>query len=153
MINAAFTAKEEEMPVRNASAVWTGDIATGKGLVKVESGNLEGEYSVGSRFESGRGTNPEELIGAAHAGCYSMALSAGLTKAGFKPNKIETTARVHIEKVNDAFKITQVELRTHADVPGIDAATFDRHAQEAKTGCPVSKALAGTDIVLDAKLV
>ncbi len=139
------------MPVRKANAVWTGD-AKGKGFVKVGSGSMEGEYSVPSRFEQGSGTNPEELIGAAHAGCYSMALSVGLTKAGFKPKKIETTASVHIDKVGEGWKITKIELDTRADVPGIDAKTFDQHAQAAKTGCPVSQALTGTTIVLSAKL-
>ena len=140
------------MPVRKANAVWTGTIGAGKGFMKVASGHMEGEYSVPSRFEQGSGTNPEELIGAAHAGCFSMALSAGLTKAGFKPNKIETTASVHIDKVGEGWKITKIELDTRADVPGIDAKTFDKHAQAAKTGCPVSQALTGTTIVLNAKL-
>ncbi|MDH3214842.1 MAG: OsmC family protein [Candidatus Krumholzibacteria bacterium] len=140
------------MPVRTASAVWMGDIATGKGLVKV-SDHMEGEYSVPSRFKDGAGTNPEELIGAAHAGCYSMALSAGLSKAGFKPNKIETTANVHIEKVGEGFKITKIELHSRADVPGIDKDTFHQQAEAAKTGCPVSQALTGTDISLHAELV
>jgi len=140
------------MPVRKASAVWTGDIGSGKGLVKTASGNFEGEYSVPSRFEEGAGTNPEELIGAAHAGCFSMALSAGLTKAGFKPEKIETNANVHIEKIGEGWKITKIELSTIASVPDIDADTFAEHAQGAKSGCPVSQALTGTEIVLDAKL-
>jgi osmotically inducible protein OsmC len=140
------------MPVRKANAVWTGTIAAGKGFMKVASGHMEGEYSVPSRFEQGKGTNPEELIGAAHAGCFSMALSAALTKAGFKPNKIETTASVHIDKVGEGWKITKIELDTRGDVPGIDAQTFDKHAQAAKAGCPVSQALTGTTIVLNAKL-
>jgi osmotically inducible protein OsmC len=141
------------MPIRKASAVWTGTIASGKGLVKVESGAVEGEYSVPSRFEEGAGTNPEELIGAAHAGCFSMALSAALTKAGFKPNTIETSASVHIDKIGEGWKITKIELSTEANVPDIDKNTFDEHAQGAKKGCPVSQALTGTEIVLDAKLV
>ena len=141
------------MPVRKASAVWTGNIAEGKGLVKVASGHLEGEYSVPSRFEEGAGTNPEELIGAAHAGCFSMALSAALTKARFKPGKIETDANVHIEKIGEGWKITKIELSTKASVPDIDAAKFGELAEAAKTGCPVSQALTGTEVVLEAKLV
>jgi osmotically inducible protein OsmC len=140
------------MPVRKANAVWTGTIGAGKGFMKVASGHMEGEYSAPSRFEQGSGTNPEELIGAAHAGCYSMALSAALSKAGFKPKKIETTASVHIDKIGEGWKITKIELETRAEIPDIDAKTFDQHAQAAKTGCPVSQALTGTKIELKAKL-
>ena len=141
------------MLVRKANAVWTGTIAEGTGLIKTESGNYEGPYSVPSRFDNAKGTNPEELIGAAHAGCFSMALSAALTKSGFKPNKIETTAHVHIDKVGEGWKITKIELSTEASVPGIDKDKFDETAQAAKTGCPVSQALASVDIELDAKLI
>ena len=141
------------MPVRKANAVWTGTIAEGKGLVSVASGNFEGEYSVPSRFEEGAGTNPEELIGAAHAGCFSMALSAALTKARFKPDKIETEANVHIEKIGEGWKITKIELSAKASVPEIEAAKFGEIAEAAKTGCPVSQALTGTEIVLKAMLV
>ena len=141
------------MPVREAKAVWTGDIAGGTGTVTVQSGLFEGTYSVPSRFEEGSGTNPEELIGAAHAGCFSMALSAGLSRAGFKPNKVETHAKVHIDKVGEGWKITKIELRTKADIPGIDEAAFAEHAAQAKAGCPVSQALTGVDIHLDAKLI
>jgi osmotically inducible protein OsmC len=144
--------EEIEMPVRNANAVWTGNIAQGKGLFKVGSGLIEGEYSVPTRFENAAGTNPEELIGAAHAGCFSMALSAGLSKAGFKPNKIETTANVHIEKVGEGWKITKIELSTRGDVPDLDEAKFKEFAEGAKKGCPVSQALTGTTITLDAAL-
>lgn len=138
------------MPVRKASAVWEGDIAKGQGTMSF--GQFSGKYSVGSRFEENPGTNPEELLGAAHAGCFSMALSAGLTRAGFKPKKIETQATVHIEKVGEGWQITRIELRTEADVPGIDEGTFQEHAQGAKGGCPVSKALSVSDISLEAKL-
>jgi len=141
------------MPVRKANAVWQGDLKSGKGFVKGESGNIEAEYSFPSRFESGNGTNPEELIGAAHAGCYSMALANGLSKAGFTPNKVETTASVHLEKVGEGFKITKIELETQADVPGIDEATFQENAQAMKAGCPVSQLVTGAEIVLNAKLV
>src|ERR1700733_12879844 len=118
------------MPVRNADATWNGDLKGGKGTVKLGSGAYEGQYSFSSRFESGTGTNPEELIGAAHAGCYSMALSAGLGKAGFNPKRIHTTAKVHLEKVGDGFKITKIQLQTEAEVPGIDDKTFQDHAEK-----------------------
>jgi lipoyl-dependent peroxiredoxin len=141
------------MPTRSASAVWEGDLKGGKGRVKLGSGAYEGQYSFGSRFESGAGTNPEELIGAAHAGCFSMALSAGLGRAGITPKRISTNATVHLEKIGDSFSITKIQLRTEAEVPGIDEKTFREHAENAKKGCPVSKALAGTQIELEARLV
>ncbi len=141
------------MPVRTAQAVWEGDLARGKGTVALGSGSYQGPYSFASRFESGKGTNPEELIGAAHAGCFSMALSAMLGKAGYAPKKIETHAKVHIDKVGEGFKITKIELHMTAEIPGIDGKTFHEHAEAAKKGCPVSQALAGTEIVLDAKLL
>jgi len=141
------------MPVRKADAVWEGDIRGGNGKVSLGSGAFEGRYSFGSRFEEGAGTNPEELIGAAHAGCFSMALSGGLGRGGHTPKRIATTAKVHIEKVGEGFSITRIELDTQAEVPGIDDATFQEFAKKAKEGCPVSKALAGTQITLNAKLV
>jgi lipoyl-dependent peroxiredoxin len=141
------------MPVRKADAVWEGDIRGGNGKVSLGSGAFEGRYSFGSRFEEAPGTNPEELIGAAHAGCFSMALSGGLGRGGHTPKRIATTARVHIEKVGEGFSITRIELDTEAEVPGIDDATFQDFAKKAKEGCPVSKALAGTEITLNAKLV
>lgn len=141
------------MPVRKADAVWEGDIRGGNGRVSLGSGAFEGRYSFGSRFEEGAGTNPEELIGAAHAGCFSMALSGGLGRGGHTPKRIATTARVHIEKVGEGFSITRIELDCQAEVPGIDEATFQDLANKAKEGCPVSKALAGTQITLNAKLV
>jgi osmotically inducible protein OsmC len=141
------------MPVRKASAVWEGDIRGGNGKVSLGSGAFEGRYSFGSRFEEAAGTNPEELIGAAHAGCFSMALSGGLGRGGHTPKRIATTAKVHIEKVGEGFSITRIELDTEAEVPGIDDATFQDFARKAKEGCPVSKALAGTEITLNAKLV
>jgi len=141
------------MPGRTAEAEWKGSLREGKGTMKLGSGAYEGPYSFASRFESGTGTNPEELIGAAHAGCYSMALSAGLGQGGFTPTRIHTTARVHLEKVGAGFGITRIELTTEAQIPGIDAATFTRYADDAKKGCPVSKALAGVEISLNAKLV
>jgi len=141
------------MPVRNAEATWNGNLKEGQGNVKLGSGAFEGKYSFGSRFESGTGTNPEELIGAAHAGCYSMALAAGLGKAGFNPQRLHTTAQVSIEKVGEGFKITKIRLQSQASVPGIDPKKFQEIAQATKSGCPVSQALSATPIELDAKLV
>jgi osmotically inducible protein OsmC len=141
------------MPVRTAEAEWNGNLIEGKGKVKLGSGAFEGPYDWRSRSADGPGTNPEELIGAAHAGCYSMALSAELTQAGTPPTRIHTRARVTLDKVGDGFAITQIELETEAAVPGLDAAAFDTHAQSAKVNCPVSKALAGTQIHLKATLL
>jgi len=140
------------MPVRKAKAQWEGDLLKGKGSVELGSGAFKGSYSFGSRFEEAQGTNPEELIGAAHAGCFSMAFSAILGKAGFAPKSIATEAKVHIDKIGDGFTITKIELITVGQVPGIDQATFLKHANEAKAGCPVSRALTGVEITLDAKL-
>ena len=141
------------MPTRSADAVWEGGLKDGKGKIKLGSGAFEGAYSFGTRFENAPGTNPEELIGAAHAGCFSMALSAGLGKAGITPQRIATKADVTLEKVGDGFKITKIKLTTEAKIPGIDQKTFLEHANNAKKGCPVSQALAATPIELDAKLV
>lgn len=141
------------MPKRTASAAWEGTLREGKGRVKLGSGAFEGQYSFASRFEEGAGTNPEELIGAAHAGCFSMALVAGLTKAGHNPTRISTNASVSLEKVGEGFKITTIELTTEGEVPGIDEATFLEQAETAKKNCPVSQALAGTEIKLNATLV
>jgi osmotically inducible protein OsmC len=140
------------MPARKASAVWEGDLKAGKGKMRLGSGAYEGPYSFASRFEEGKGTNPEELIGAAHAGCFSMALSAGLGKAGFTPKRIQTEASVYLEKAAEGFKISRIELRTVGEVPNIDERTFREQAEAAKKGCPVSKALAGVEISLDATL-
>jgi len=141
------------MAVRTAEAVWEGNLMEGKGTMKLGSGAYEGPYSFASRFEDGPGTNPEELIGAAHAGCFSMALSAGLARAGYTAKRIHTTARVHLNKVDEGFRITNIELNTEAEIPGIDEKTFLEHAEAAKAGCPVSQALAGVEITLQAKLV
>lgn len=140
------------MATRAAEAEWKGNLLQGQGTMKLGSGAYEGPYSFASRFENGKGTNPEELIGAAHAGCFSMALAAGLSKAGFKPTRIHTNAKVHLEKVGEAFAITRIELVTEAQIPDIDDKTFQEHAEGAKKGCPVSKALAGTQITLSARL-
>lgn len=141
------------MATRTANAVWNGGLKDGKGTVKLGSGAFEGSYSFPSRFEEGVGTNPEELIGAAHAGCFSMAFSAGLEKAGFSPKSVKTTAKVHLEPVDGGFGITKIELDTEADIPGIDEKTFQEQAEAAKKGCPVSRALAVPTITLNAKLL
>jgi osmotically inducible protein OsmC len=138
---------------RKAEAEWQGDLRSGKGEMSLGSGAYSGPYSFRSRFESGDGTNPEELIGAAHAGCFSMALSAGLTKAGHAPERIHTAALVELEEQGEGFAITRIRLQSEARVPGIDAAAFREQAEAAKANCPVSKALAGTRIELDAKLL
>jgi osmotically inducible protein OsmC len=139
--------------IRTSKAQWNGSLKDGKGTVSLGSGAYEGQYSFSSRFESGTGTNPEELIAAAHAGCFSMALSAQLGKAGFTPTRISSDAKVHLEKVGEGFSITKIELVTEGVVPGIDEATFLEHAEGAKKGCPVSRALGAVEITLDAKLV
>ncbi|NIM93886.1 MAG: OsmC family peroxiredoxin [Anaerolineales bacterium] len=141
------------MIIRNAEAVWEGNLKDGKGIVKLGSGAYEGPYSYHSRFEEGTGTNPEELIGAAHAGCFSMALSADLSRAGFPPNRIHTTAKVHFEKLEVGFTIVQIDLHTEVDVPGLDQQQFVRIANGAKENCPVSRVLKGTEINLEAKLI
>jgi osmotically inducible protein OsmC len=141
------------MPVRNAEAVWEGNLLKGKGRMKLGSGAFEGAYSFSSRFENGLGTNPEELIGAAHAGCFSMALSFMLEQAGYTPERVHTTARVHVDKVGDGFKITVIELETQGKIPGINEKTFLEKAEAAKKGCPVSQALSGTEVRLKATLV
>lgn len=139
------------MPVREATAMWHGSIRDGHG--HMQFADYEGPYSVPSRFEEGDGTNPEELIGAAHAGCFSMALSSGLSAAGSPPNSVQTTAQVHIEKLEEqGWTITRIHLTTKAEVPGMEESDFMEHANKAKANCPVSRALAGVDISLDASL-
>jgi osmotically inducible protein OsmC len=141
------------MATRKATAQWDGNLQQGRGTMSLGSGAFKGQYSFASRFEEGAGTNPEELIGAAHAGCFSMAFAAGLGKAGFQPKRVSTTATVQLLKQGEGFAITSIELDTEAEVPGIDPAKFQELAEGAKKGCPVSKALAGTDIKLKARLV
>lgn len=139
------------MTIRYADAHWAGTLKEGSGTLKLESGAFEGPYTWADRFADGGGTNPEELIGAAHAGCYTMFLSAVLTRNGCPPDGIDTQAAVHLE---DGPTITRIELNVTADVPGLDAATFADYAEEAKQKCPVSKALAGgPEIILNAKLI
>ena len=141
------------MAVRTGSAIWEGNLKEGKGTVALGSGAYKGAYSFVSRFEQGGGTNPEELVAAAHAGCFSMALSHGLDQAGHKPKRVSTTAKVHLEKGDAGFAITLIELNLEAEVPGIDERTFMEQAQKAKAGCPVSRALAAVEIKLNAKLL
>lgn len=138
------------MPQRKADAIWKGDLKNGKGTMKFGSGAFEGAYSFASRFEEGTGTNPEELIGAAHAGCYSMALSNELAQAGYTPESVETTANVTLDA--SAGAITKILLKVSAHIPNIDDDKFQEFAEGAKNNCPVSKALAGVDISVDAKL-
>jgi osmotically inducible protein OsmC len=141
------------MPIRNAEAEWTGSLIDGSGHMKLGSGAFDGPYSFRSRMQEGPGTNPEELIGAAHAGCFSMALSAVLGGAGLTPKRIHTKAAVKFEKVGEGFSITNIDLTTEAEIPGTDAASFEKYAETAKANCPVSKALSGTNITLKATLV
>lgn len=138
------------MPVRKADAIWNGTLKEGSGVMKLGSGAYDGPFTYLSRFEDGAGTNPEELIGAAHAGCFSMFLSALLSKDGFTPARIETTAKVYLEA---GPTIAKIELNSKADVPGLDAAKLQEYAEAAKANCPVSKALASVDIQLNAALV
>ena len=140
------------MPTRTSDAEWHGTLREGHGHMRFGGGAYDGAFTWNSRFAEGGGTNPEELLAAAHAGCYSMALSGDLAKAGFKPNEIRTTAEIHIEQVDGAWTITLVELTCGADVPGIDKATFARIAEGTKAGCPVSRALTAVKITLDATL-
>ncbi len=138
------------MAIRSSSAEWKGTLKEGAGTMKLGSGAYEGPFTFASRFESGAGTNPEELVGAAHAGCFSMFLASLLTDAGYTPTRIATTARVHL---GAGPTITLIELMTQAEVPGLSEAELQKHAEAAKKACPVSKALAGPEIKLQAKLV
>jgi len=137
------------MAIRESSAIWEGNLTEGKGSMRLGSGSYEGAFSRASRFEAGPGTNPEELIGAAHAGCFSMYLSSILSKAGHVPTRIDTTAKVHL---GEGPKITLIELSTVGKVPGIDEKTFLEFAEQAREGCPVSQALSAVDMSLTARL-
>lgn len=141
------------MAIRTAEATWEGSLREGHGAMKVGSGAFEGAYSFATRFEETPGTNPEELIGAAHAGCFSMALSAGLGRAGFTPQRISTQARVHLGQVDGKSRIVKIELISEAVVPGVSAEQFQEIAQATKTSCPVSAALAAVEITLEANLL
>jgi lipoyl-dependent peroxiredoxin len=135
------------MPKRKADARWDGSLQDGHGTMRLATGSFEGPYTFQSRFEEGEGTNPEELIAGAHAGCFSMALSGDLGQAGYAAESVETTATVHVEKVPDGFAITRIELDTRARVPGIEDEEFQRLAEGAKKGCPVSQALAAVESI------
>jgi osmotically inducible protein OsmC len=141
------------MPTRTSSAEWSGDLKGGSGTMHLGSGAYDGQYSFSSRFENGTGTNPEELVAAAHAGCYSMAFSNELAKAGHTPTSVKTEAAVHFGQTEGGFAITRIDLTTVGEVPGIDEAEFRTIAEAAKVGCPISKALAAVEINLNAKLV
>ncbi|MEU8816313.1 OsmC family protein [Actinoplanes sp. NPDC048796] len=141
------------MPIRTATARWQGNLTEGSGTIKTGKGGIQGNYSFKSRFEEGEGTNPEELIGAAHSGCYSMAFSKALSDEGFTPNSVETVAKVHLDKTDAGFSVTRIDLETVGDVPGIDDAAFQKIAVAAKEGCPISRLLSpGAEITLSAKL-
>lgn len=144
------------MVTRTSTAEWQGDLETGQGDIKLGSGTYQGPYSFKGRTSTAAaptGTNPEELIAAAHAGCFSMALAAQLSKAGHPPRRLNTTAKVQLESAAGGFEITRINLQTEADVPGINEAEFRKLAEAAKNGCPVSKALAGPKIELNARLL
>lgn len=141
------------MPIHTASARWEGNLLEGSGTVKTGKGGLQGNYSFKSRFEEGEGTNPEELIGAAHAGCFSMAFSKALADAGFTGTAVETTAKVHLDKSDAGFSVTRIDLITNGTVPGADDATFQKIAEDAKANCPISRLLSpGAEITLQATL-
>jgi len=141
------------MPVRNAEAVWEGNLKEGKGKMKVGSGVFEVNYSYSTRFENAPGTNPEELVGAAHAGCFSMALSGGLSREGFTPRSIHTKAQVTLETVEGKARITRIHLDTEASISGISNDKFQQIALASKEGCPVSVALSNVPITLTARLI
>ena len=140
------------MSVRESTARWEGDLRGGKGSMRLGSGAFEGQYSFSSRFEEGTGTNPEELIAAAHSGCYSMALSGALGRNETPPTRITTTAKVHLDKAEVGFHVPLIELICVAEVPGIDEGTFQRIATDVKSACPISKLLAAAEITLQATL-
>jgi osmotically inducible protein OsmC len=141
------------MPIRTSSARWQGNLTEGSGTIRTGNGGLKGNYSFKSRFEEGEGTNPEELIAAAHAGCFSMAFSKGLADAGFTPTSVDTTAKVHLDKSLGGVSVTRIDLETAGEVPGIDEAEFQKIAEGAKDNCPISRLLApGAEITLAARL-
>jgi osmotically inducible protein OsmC len=142
------------MSIRTAAARWDGTITEGSGTMRTGKGGLEAPFSFASRFQEGEGSNPEELIGAAHAGCFSMALAKGLQDAGFPPTLVQTTANVHLDQVDGRPTVTTIDLVTRATVPGIDEGTFAKVAEGTKENCPISRLLSpGATITLDAALV
>ena len=140
------------MPVRSAQAVWEGTSREGKGMIRAEGGGFEGPYSYSSRFEEGAGTNPEELLAAAHAACFTIALSSRLTKAGTPPTRLQARSHVAIEKVESDWAVTGIRLEVDANVPGASQEDFDRLAEDAKVNCPISRALRAVPITLEARL-
>jgi lipoyl-dependent peroxiredoxin len=141
------------MPIRTATAQWQGNLTEGSGTIKTGKGGIQGNYSFKSRFEEGEGTNPEELIAAAHSGCFSMAFSRALSDAGFTPTSVETVAKVHLDKTDAGMTVTRIDLETQGDVPGVDEGTFQKIAEDAKANCPISRLLSpGAEITLSAKL-
>ncbi len=141
------------MAIRKAEAVWEGTLRGGKGKMALGSGAFEGPFTFSTRFEETPGTNPEELIGAAEAGCFSMALGGNLERVGFPSERIQTSARVHLEKTDAGMTITRIELTTEVRAPGIDAAVFQEQVEATRKGCPVARALTGVEITVDARLV
>jgi osmotically inducible protein OsmC len=140
------------MPTRSAQAEWKGNLAKGTGTMAFGGGAFEGAYSFASRFEEGEGTNPEELIAAAHAGCFSMFLANVLSQAGHEPESVKSTAHVHLEPDDGGFSIKRSDLSTEVAVEGLDDTEFQQYADEAKQGCPVSRALGAIEIGLEARL-
>src|ERR687897_1412626 len=146
--------REQAMLLRKAEAAWHGTFREGEGKMRLGSGNFEGAYSYRSRMEdSDPGTNPEELLGAAHAGCFSMSLARRLSAAGYSPERIHTEARVRFGRSGEGYEISRIDLRTEAQIPGVDEELFLEKAEAAKRDCAVSKALAGVEIGLEARLV
>lgn len=141
------------MPIRKAEAIWEGSLREGAGELKVGSGAFQVPYSWGKRFADEPGTNPEELIAAAHAGCFTMAFSAGLGRAGFAPTRLHTAADVSFEKLDEGFRITRIDLMCQGQVPGIDEATFNEMAEDAKENCPISQALKAVEVHLSTRLL
>jgi osmotically inducible protein OsmC len=141
------------MPIRNASAGWQGNLTDGSGTIRTGKGGYEGNYSFKSRFEEGEGTNPEELVGAAHAGCFSMALSKALSDAGHPPTSVDTAAKIHFDKTDAGMTVTRIDLETVGNVPGIDESEYAKFAEMAKANCPISRLLSpGAEITLTARL-
>jgi lipoyl-dependent peroxiredoxin len=140
------------MPTREAQAEWHGNLARGDGKMSFGSGAFEGPFTFASRFEEGEGTNPEELIAAAHSGCFSMQFAALLSRAGHEPESVNTTAEIHLDKDDGGFSITRSELTSEAKVDGVSDEEFQQIADEAKRTCPVSRALGAIDVGLEAKL-
>jgi osmotically inducible protein OsmC len=150
--NLTVSERRSIMPIRQSEGIWEGTLKNGQGKMRIGTGGFEVDYSFPSRFENGIGTNPEELLGAAHAGCYSMALSQLIAKAGYTPKNIHTRAKVHLDQSVKGLAISRMELDTTADIPDMDEQAFMDLAEKAKTNCPVSRALTGVDISLEARL-